>query len=133
MTAIKAAAAFNNNNNANESQNSVSNGASSDSKKNHQFDIFTCEWIPIDTAMHGTKRSAYEFTKYSNDSTKIAFLQYTSGSTGNPKGNIVTHRNLLQNTLQVCIYTRLSSHTLSCVRHPHICTLYTLLLTHSNT
>ncbi|MCB2180032.1 AMP-binding protein [bacterium] len=31
----------------------------------------------------------------------IAFLQYTSGSTGNPKGVILTHRNLLTNVQQM--------------------------------
>jgi len=31
------------------------------------------------------------------DSSDIAFLQYTSGSTGDPKGVMLSHRNLLQN------------------------------------
>ena len=33
-----------------------------------------------------------------NHAEKIAFLQYTSGSTGNPKGVMVTHGNILNNS-----------------------------------
>src|SRR5262249_22717983 len=34
----------------------------------------------------------------------IAFFQYTSGSTGNPRGVMVSHRNLLHNSAQVSRY-----------------------------
>lgn len=33
---------------------------------------------------------------------EIAFLQYSSGSTGHPKGIMVTHKNLLANINQIC-------------------------------
>lgn len=33
----------------------------------------------------------------------IAFLQYTSGSTGNPKGVIISHKNLIINILQMIV------------------------------
>ncbi|MBD2448798.1 fatty acyl-AMP ligase [Nostoc sp. FACHB-152] len=42
------------------------------------------------------------------DSNNIAFLQYTSGSTGNPKGVIVSHGNLLAN---LAVIHKLFGHT----------------------
>src|SRR5688572_4784739 len=43
-------------------------------------------------------------TEYPNlQSDDIAFLQYTSGSTGNPKGVMLTHANLLTNMLQMIV------------------------------
>lgn len=38
----------------------------------------------------------------------LAFLQYTSGSTGNPKGVMLTHSNLLANLLGMSTYSELS-------------------------
>ncbi|MCA0757857.1 fatty acyl-AMP ligase [Paenibacillus sp. N4] len=42
---------------------------------------------------------------------QLAFLQYTSGSTGNPKGVMVTHGNLLHNMGLIAKYFRLSPQT----------------------
>lgn len=37
---------------------------------------------------------------------ELAFLQYTSGSTGNPKGVMISHSNLIENVLQIdSVYT----------------------------
>jgi long-chain acyl-CoA synthetase len=37
--------------------------------------------------------------------TDVALLQYTGGTTGVPKGAMLTHRNLVANTLQCCAWT----------------------------
>ncbi len=52
------------------------------------------EWIVIDTV---TPDLAENWHQPAISGESIAFLQYTSGSTANPKGVMVLHRNILQN------------------------------------
>ncbi|MCC6796892.1 MAG: thioester reductase domain-containing protein [Candidatus Hydrogenedentes bacterium] len=53
--------------------------------------LASLRWCPTDTM---TDR---EMTSFRRQSNPILFLQYTSGSTGDPKGVIVTHRNVIHN------------------------------------
>jgi long-chain acyl-CoA synthetase len=46
----------------------------------------------------GSKRS---YQKVSSNQEDLAFLQYTGGTTGVAKGAMLTHRNILANTLQI--------------------------------
>jgi len=53
------------------------------------------QWVATDAIASSL---AAEWQDPNLDSSAIAFLQYTSGSTGNPKGVIVSHGNLLHNS-----------------------------------
>ena len=53
--------------------------------------------------------ASYSDAKTAADS--VALLQYTGGTTGVPKGAMLTHRNLIANTLQCLAWTQSSSET----------------------
>ena len=65
--------------------------------------------------------------------TAVALLQYTGGTTGVPKGAMLTHRNLIANTLQCSAWTRSDVHDDERVLTPlplyHIFSLTANLLT----
>ena len=48
----------------------------------------------------GTQR--YRRAKVADPANDLAFLVYSSGTTGHPKGVMLTHRNIVANTLQIC-------------------------------
>ena len=54
-----------------------------------------CIWLSTDRIMHSEAPPAWKPQVPTSDS--LAFLQYTSGSTGNPKGVMVSHGNLMAN------------------------------------
>lgn len=61
-------------------------------------DSSTLRWICTDLLSDGDGDSWVPLKLLSN---QIAFLQYTSGSTASPRGVIVTHDNLLQNSAMI--------------------------------
>lgn len=74
-----------------------------------------------DSSLHGVswiitedieERMAEQWYYPSIDRSSIAFLQYTSGSTGNPKGVMVSHGNLIHNELLIKNSFRHTSETI---------------------
>ncbi|MBF0099392.1 MAG: amino acid adenylation domain-containing protein [Desulfobacterales bacterium] len=55
-------------------------------------------WIPTDTI---DVAAAIDWTRPDPTEAPIAFIQYTSGSTGSPKGVMISHDNLMSNSKQI--------------------------------
>jgi long-chain acyl-CoA synthetase len=64
-----------------------------------RFDTFTM----LQDACDRPPSERYQDAK--PDASDVALLQYTGGTTGVPKGAMLTHRNLIANTLQCCAWT----------------------------
>jgi acyl-CoA synthetase (AMP-forming)/AMP-acid ligase II/acyl carrier protein len=57
-------------------------------------EVSSLQWIATDS-IH--LRAASDWKASPTDPSRLALLQYTSGTTGTPKGVMITHRNLLHN------------------------------------
>lgn len=73
------------------------------------------QWVTTDTLSDGLAGD-WEEPPLSSDS--LAFLQYTSGSTGNPKGVMVSHRNLLHNSAFIQTFFEHSSESIGVIWLP---------------
>ena len=78
-------------------------------------------WINVDSIITKSKVASYRhhsqhlfsltsFNSISPDT--VAFLQYTSGSTSEPKGVMITHRNLIHNEMSIAKELQTSNETI---------------------
>ncbi len=72
------------------SNNSISNEV----RKQSVAFLETITWIPTDTILTEKENAYQQIERMAED---IVFLQYTSGSTGNPKGVMLTNENVMNN------------------------------------
>ncbi|MBH8578281.1 fatty acyl-AMP ligase [Nostocaceae cyanobacterium CENA369] len=68
------------------------------SSKQESLEISGLHWLATDTLSNDLAQAWQPQETYSDT---LAFLQYTSGSTGNPKGVMVSHGNLLHNSVTI--------------------------------
>ena len=69
--------------------------------KSFRSEFSLCNWTSIDQLK---SEDAFPMIQFEPQSETIAYLQYTSGSTGNPKGNIIDHENIINNLASLQSY-----------------------------
>ncbi len=65
-------------------------------------ELAAARWIATDDQKESLSELASRWRRPLLNSNALAFLQYTSGSTGSPKGVMVSHGNLLHNERLIC-------------------------------
>jgi acyl-CoA synthetase (AMP-forming)/AMP-acid ligase II len=74
---------------------------SSDLIRTFQNDVFSPEKIINIETLKINENSDFKVHKGATDD--LAFIQFSSGSTGDPKGIMLTHRNILTNIAAICV------------------------------
>jgi long-chain acyl-CoA synthetase len=97
---------------------------------------FNIEPILDENALHTINDDKSEIDEYSKDTLpgQLAEIIFTSGSTGEPKGVMISHKNLISNTSSIIQYLKLSQQDTMLVVLPfYYCYGLSLLHTHLRT
>jgi acyl-CoA synthetase (AMP-forming)/AMP-acid ligase II/acyl carrier protein len=68
------------------------------------------EWIATDVVVKNNKKPIKDFKNYETKSADLVFIQYTSGSTGDPKGVMIHFDSFINTMISISDYTNLQKH-----------------------